>query len=140
MLLEEDSFFIISVFDGNRIQGNPDGTIQMMPGNSNELSQKWAFNYGKTIYNVATGLPLEAGNGKNWVWNADLHKFYDARSMNNVMTKSWDTAPGNSISYWQDVNAPVQFWQVLPNDATIEGKQNPPAPLKKSPNPSCVSF
>ena len=61
-------------------------------------NQLWvASDYGQQFINVGTNLPLQAGEGKSWIW--DGLYLVDARNTNMVMTakKANDNQDGANV-------------------------------------------
>ena len=57
----------------------------MWTRNETDPNQLWvASDYGQQFINVGTNLPLQAGEGKSWIW--DGLYLVDARNTNMVMT------------------------------------------------------
>ena len=60
-------------------------------------NQLWvASDYGHQFINVGTNLPLQAGEGKSWIWDGKY--LVDARNTNMVMTaKQNDNQDGAKV-------------------------------------------
>ena len=76
----KSAFSLISRLDGRAVQGKSDGKTQMMTVDENDSTQKWVLSdYGQQIINVGTNLPLQAWEGRNWIWNGEAKVLIDAR-------------------------------------------------------------
>ena len=85
----KESFILISKKDQRVVRGKSDGYVEMWTRDETDPNQLWvASDYGQQFINVGTNLPLQAGEGKSWIWDGKY--LVDARNTNMVMT----------VQYW----------------------------------------
>ena len=94
----KESFILISKKDQRVVRGKSDGYVEMWTRDETDPNQLWvASDYGQQFINVGTNLPLQAGEGKSWIWDGKY--LVDARNTNMVMTakKANDNQDGAKV-------------------------------------------
>ena len=103
---ESEAFFLISRLHGRAVEGKPNGYGKTMTFNSNDPKQKWMqTSIGNQFINVATGLPLFAGNGRAWTFGEQQRIINPLDG--KLLTTPWANVDGRDL--WS--NNPDNNWK-----------------------------
>lgn len=112
-------FTIVSQLDGRALEGRVKGPPKMMSLNVTNEQQLWSLtDVGQQAINLATGLPLSAGQGKSWIYD-ESNRLVDARHQDKAIDRGWNQSNGVSVGTWNKHQGPNQKWNITPVDSSF---------------------